>query len=151
MPRPSDTAPAHAAVSIDHKYWHSWPAVLMVLLNSPIAWPIRIAVSCASAGVHWHPWCEAAGPLGVAHPGRAGNPSTRKQPSPAAGITMPARCAKRPDMARRPRAGRAPTCIAGHGRCLGRNLHSAFETLISPRNRPFGHFCSIAESQQPQF
>ena len=37
-----------------------------------------MSVSCASAGVHRHPWCEAAAPLGVTHPGRVGHSSTRQ-------------------------------------------------------------------------
>jgi len=34
---PSDSAPAHGIVYVDHKYWHSSPAALMVLLNSSTA------------------------------------------------------------------------------------------------------------------
>ena len=42
---------------------------------------IHTSVSHAGAGLHWHPWWEAAGPLGVAHPGRVGHPSARQCPS----------------------------------------------------------------------
>ena len=34
---PSDSAPAHVIVYLDHKYWHSSPAALMALLNSSTA------------------------------------------------------------------------------------------------------------------